>query len=778
MKKFFLPLCLSALVVTCLHAQPLPCGPTPEMTSFCDEACIICDIDGFTGINDDPAQGQAPPGFCTNNVHHMQWIGFIAGSTNLTLEVSVFNCQQGEGLEVGIYRSLDCQTFQLVSNCDTDLPPNTTTTFSNTVPLVVGQYYFFVMDGNMGDVCNYTIKVVSGTTNVSALSSSGALNGIDKTCVETPTPYTVTAPLGGTWFEWSLDGEVLGSGPDTSVVVTWTAPGLHELCVTTSNTCDTAPPSCREIVVHGIAPTFLQATICEGECYGVGDTVVCDDDIYQFHYTGSEGCDSLVQLDLEVLPVLSSTLNLLICNEDSVFVGGQPYFESGNYQKILTSANGCDSIVNLNLTVIQCEIQGDFSTTAAACNGSSNGAVQFSIADGTPPFQYSWQRVPAGAPAGIGSIATLNQAVTLGGLPAGTYFITVSDNFGNDVILFGDVAEPPPLMANVQIKDYNGFQISCKGLKDGAVTLNLSGGVPPYTTVWNNGQTATQLQNLGAGTYQCTVTDASGCSVVVEAILNEPEALEPDILFEKPGCDGASTGSIRVVSVDGGTAPYTYALSGNNFGTLDEFDNLPAGQYSLTVRDANGCTIAESAVFPVPLIPQIDLGDDLSIDLGESTLLQLNFNVPLDSFAWVARPGLSCYDCPQPEARPFTTTTYTLTVRAPGGCTDTDSVTVVVLAKRDVYVPNIFSPDDDGHNELFTVYGGPEVLIVRTLQVYSRWGELMFRRDLLAANDEQGGWDGTFRGKAMPPGVYTWIAEVEFLDGVVLEYQGTITVLR
>ena len=137
MKKNILASFLTLSAVLALNAQPVPCGTAPEMTSFCDEACIICDINGFTGINDDPAQGQAPPGFCTNFVHHMQWIGFIAGSTNLTLEVTVFNCQINQGLEVGIYQSLNCQSFQLVSNCNTDIPPNTTATFSNTVPLVV-----------------------------------------------------------------------------------------------------------------------------------------------------------------------------------------------------------------------------------------------------------------------------------------------------------------------------------------------------------------------------------------------------------------------------------------------------------------------------------------------------------------------------------------------------------------------------------------------------------------------------------------------------------------
>lgn len=778
MKKNILASFLTLSAVVTLHAQPIPCGPAPEMTSFCAEACIICDINGFTGINDDPEQGQAPPFFCTSQVHHMQWIGFIAGSTNLTLEVKVFNCQMNEGLEVGIYQSFDCDEFQLVSNCDTDIPNNGTSIFTNTVPLVVGQYYYFVMDGSMGDVCNYTVTVLSGTTNVSALTTSGMLAGDTKACLETPSLFTISPPVGATWFWWELDGAIISAGLDTAVVVNWPSAGIHNLCATASNTCDTAAPVCQTVVVTGIPATLIPAAICEGECYGIGDTVLCDAGIYEFHYAGSEGCDSLVRVTLEVLPISMTNLSLLICDGDSIYIGNQAYFESGQFQKILTSGNGCDSIVNLDLQVIICEIQGDLTGSPVTCYGAGNGSFQFSIADGTPPFQYSWERIITGNPAGTGSLPNLNQAETISNLPAGTYFVTVSDNFGNDVILFGDVTEPPPLASVVQQKDYNGFQVSCFGSLDGELDLTLSGGIPPYSLLWNNGSQSAQLQNLGAGNYQCTVTDANSCTLLVQANLESPEELLFDAQFDNPGCDGVNTGSIRILTTAGGIAPYAFDLSGSGFGNETEYTDLSPGYHILTVRDANGCTFAESATFVTPLIPEIELGPDLTVDLGESTHFQLLFNVPLDTFIWSPLLGLSCYDCPQPDATPYHSTTYSLLVEAPGGCTDSDSVTVIVLDKRDVYVPNIFSPDDDGINEIFTVYGGPEVLAVKKLQVYSRWGELVFQREGLAANDEQGGWDGTFRGKPLSPGVYTWVAVVEFLDGVILEYEGDVTITR
>jgi len=102
-----------------VFAQPEPCIDTnPEMTSLCEDACIICDIDGFTGRHDSNVPGVLPDGFCTNRVHNGQWISFIAGSENLVVDLAVSNCVlANSGLEIAIYEGIDCQNFRLVSDC-------------------------------------------------------------------------------------------------------------------------------------------------------------------------------------------------------------------------------------------------------------------------------------------------------------------------------------------------------------------------------------------------------------------------------------------------------------------------------------------------------------------------------------------------------------------------------------------------------------------------------------------------------------------------------------
>lgn len=776
MTKNYATLICLLLFAPRIFAQPQPCGPSPDMKPFCNEACIICDINGFTGINSDGVQGQAPPGFCTTTAHHMQWIGFIAGSTNLTLSISVFNCQNGNGLEVGIYKSLDCQTFQLVSNCDTNIPNNTTETFTNTVPLTIGQYYFFVMDGNNNDVCRYTIKVVSGTTLVQPLAGSGSIIGPDTICADIPNDYRVSLPPGAARFSWTLNGLPYASETDTTVTLQSLFPGVNQLCVTASNACDTAAPTCRDIYVHRIPPTDISTQICPGECFEYGDTLLCDAGNYEFHYSGSLGCDSLVRVSVEALQPVMTNLNITLCDGDSIAVGSNMYSETGQYQEHLLSGNGCDSLVNLSLLVIQCEIQGQLTAKPVTCNGQSDGSLEFSVASGTPPFAYIWQRIGGSGPSGTGTIAALNTKTIIPNLPSGTYSILVQDNFGNDLALLQTVTEPSPLSFTVQTADFNGFNIRCAGETNGSVATALTGGIAPYSYVWNTGAAGPNLQNLPAGIYTCTVTDALGCSQVQAVALSEPPALVLDARFQDPGCAGANTGEAHVAGVTGGVPPYQYALSGSGFGGTTGFLNLPPGTHTLTVEDANGCTSAASATLVAPIIPHIELGQDLTVELAESTQILLTQDTPLDLFAWIPPLGLSCSDCPEPLATPAETTTYTLTVEAPGGCTATDSLTVAVLKVRNVYIPNVFSPNDDGINDFFSVYGGVEVSEVK-LEIYSRWGELVFR-SIGAANDDTGGWDGRFKGDVVSPGVFVWRAEVLFFDGVRLDYSGNVTVVR
>jgi gliding motility-associated-like protein len=112
------------------------------------------------------------------------------------------------------------------------------------------------------------------------------------------------------------------------------------------------------------------------------------------------------------------------------------------------------------------------------------------------------------------------------------------------------------------------------------------------------------------------------------------------------------------------------------------------------------------------------------------------------------------------------------------GCSASDDITVVVIKDRPVYIPSAFSPNDDGINDVFTVYGGKSVTEIKSFLVFNRWGESVHEYFGFSPNDPAAGWDGTHRGEKMQPAVFTWYAEVAFIDGRIELYKGDVTLYR
>lgn len=134
--------------------------------------------------------------------------------------------------------------------------------------------------------------------------------------------------------------------------------------------------------------------------------------------------------------------------------------------------------------------------------------------------------------------------------------------------------------------------------------------------------------------------------------------------------------------------------------------------------------------------------------------------------------------CSNVLVNPVNTTTYQVTIVDETGCEATDEVTIHVIKDRPVYIPNGFTPDGDGINDGFTVFGGPAVDRIQELKIFDRWGELVFDTKNIPPSNEGLGWDGTFNGKTVNPGVFVYLAEVRFIDGEVETYSGDVTLVR
>jgi len=357
-KHYVLIICIFAS--SYLFAQPEICGPNASMEAFCSNACIICDLDGYSGNNGGILGGVGPEGFCTTVQHNIQWIGFIANSENITLELEVSNCIPPQpfwpfttGLEIGIYETFDCINTTLVTNCEGGqqaILNGTSGTISNVNPLVVGQYYYFVMDGQYGSICDYQVNIIEGSTEIPSLDPITGFDGVFASCVGGTFNYSIDPVYGAPTTLWYLDGTAVAFGEE--VTIPFNTAGVYELCVEATNLCSPPSIACQEIIISDDSPVQVIDTLCVGECYDVNSTIsFCNAGEYFLELESSIGCDSFLNLILIQPPPNDTTITDIICEGDTAFIGNEFFTETGNYSIGFPSFLGCDSVVNLDLVV-------------------------------------------------------------------------------------------------------------------------------------------------------------------------------------------------------------------------------------------------------------------------------------------------------------------------------------------------------------------------------------------------------------------------------------------
>jgi len=289
------------------------------------------------------------------------------------------------------------------------------------------------------------------------------------------------------------------------------------------------------------------------------------------------------------------------------------------------------------------------------CAGDSTGSAKVEVTGGALPLSFAWS--PSG---GTSDTAT--------GLTTGTYIVTVTDGVNRVATETITITEPEPLLANVVKTD-----VSCYGLSDGSISVAPTGGVSPYTYLWNNADTTDSLSNLSGGTYTITITDANGCSITENINIINPTVLSiVNSTYTNVSNYGGSDGSASVV-VSGGTAPYSYLWSNN--ATTDTASNLVAGTYTVTVTDANGCTVTETftIIQPIPLmvqsVSQKNVACHGGVD-GTATIVVTGGNAPY-SYLWSPTGGTNA------TATGLAAGTYSVLVTDATADTITESFTIL-----------------------------------------------------------------------------------------------------
>jgi gliding motility-associated-like protein len=277
-----------------------------------------------------------------------------------------------------------------------------------------------------------------------------------------------------------------------------------------------------------------------------------------------------------------------------------------------------------------------------------------------------------------------------------------------------------------------------------------------------------------------------GCQNQDSTIIAVRSPLKFDIDSVKhSGCYGINTGAIviRRGDVTGGLPTYEFAMNDSTFKDPNKsgiFSNLKGrDNYIVYVRDRAGCVDSASAYikgFP-PL--DLDAGRDREIDLGDSTQTFVTTNAyKLLDLRWTPKETVSCDTCENVWLSPVESTTYTVTAKGPEGCEEKSDLVVRVVGKRKIFVPNVFTPNDDGENDMFFPNSGKNVKRITYFRVFNRWGELVFENKDFQPNEQFSGWNGKYNGMTLPSDVYVWTMEVELRNGIMEKYNGDVTIMK
>ncbi|MEK7255487.1 MAG: T9SS type B sorting domain-containing protein, partial [Bacteroidota bacterium] len=442
--------------------------------------------------------------------------------------------------------------------------------------------------------------------------------------------------------------------------------------------------------------------------------------------TNWQGFDSLVLTNLFVHPASFLEQWISVC-EDEPF-NGIVYPNDVLLTQNLTTNFGCDSTIVTHLDVI---IPVNVSLDTTICDGET---------------YLGWQAV--------GDTVVTSIFMSAAGC--------------DSLILQANLHVSQPPLASI-----SGKTSLCNGETS---TLTAYGGA---SYLWSNGEAGKSIEVSSAGNFSVTVVNDEGCQDVASAQVSAFN-LTAQVETIPPTCEVGSDGSIVFSSASGGTAPYFFSVDGGNlFTTQHGFHNLLPGNYEAVVEDKNGCQWTQLLTISDPGNLLLELGEDQIIRLGETVQLEAFTNILQPALVqWSPAAGLSCADCLDPIASPAESTTYRLTLTDQTGCAVTSKIRIVVQTERQIFVPTAFSPNGDGINDRLLVFAGKDVATVRRFAVFDRWGELLFSVENALPNDPAFGWDGRLRGKEIAAGVFSWLAEVEFVDGAVERFTGEAAIIK
>ena len=569
--------------------------------------------------------------------------------------------------------------------------------------LIAGSYTVTITDFN-GCTSNSTITiteptplVLAGTVanNVSCFSGIDGSASVNATGGTSPYSYlwsngsantSLTNLAAGTYTITATDAN--GCTDTTSITITEPALLIASTAVTTNVSCNGVSDGAAAVLgVGGTAPYAFAwsngATTASITGLSAGT--------YTVTITDANGCtddEPVTITEPTILAASTTLLNNVSCNsgnDGSAFASGTggtaPYtflwsngtasdtvsgLSAGTYTVTVTDFNNCEDTASISITEPATLIASATALNNALCSGSNSGTAFASAVGGTAPFTYAWSNA-----------TTMDTAINLA---AGTYNVTITDANGCFDSASVTIIAPSAVVANaILISD-----AACNGTSTGSAEGDPTGGTAPYTYLWSNGAGTDTINNLSAGSYLLTVTDANGCTGTDTVVISEPAALVIAVdSINDVSCNAGNDGFITT-STSGGTAPYSYLW--NNAATTDSISGLIAGSYTVTVTDANGCTAAINPILQEPSVLTSSISiSDVSCNGGNDGYAIANGNGGTAPYTYAWSTG-SAID----STGGLVIGSYTVTITDNNGCTVEDTA---VIAEPSVLIASIVQTD-------------------------------------------------------------------------------------
>ncbi|MEO1258143.1 MAG: gliding motility-associated C-terminal domain-containing protein [Bacteroidota bacterium] len=423
---------------------------------------------------------------------------------------------------------------------------------------------------------------------------------------------------------------------------------------------------------------------------------------------------------------------------------------AGDYLVTATSLNGCSSEVMASVVDNSLPPDIDFDYGEIDC---LNANTVLTASSNMAGVEFTWT-FPNGN--------TLNGAMITTSVP-GNYTLNATADNGCSVIELFEVIEnsDPPVL------EVNGEDIFCSNPE---ATLIASSNNQNVVYNWllpdNSMFNGTLLNTDLTGNYLVTATGLNGCTstetIVVDSVAGPPIEITAEL--QPPLCYGDTNGYIIVGDVIGAAGDLLVTLNGQLV-ELPEINNLSAGLYELNIVDENGCEGTAMIELEEPQEVVVDLGDDLFLIKNEVFDLGYQSNIFPTNITWQGPNGQIWEGVESISLVADASVEYEITVFDENDCSASDALLVFVEGSGEVYVPNAFSPNGDDTNDYLTVFSGGDVEEVLSFKIFDRWGNLVFSRENFAPNNEDLGWDGTFKNKKMNSAVFAYMAEVAFKTG-------------